>query len=206
MHKKILALLLLLALLVPVSIGARSLVNVSLGFGAAYYPEEGVDFSNGLENPDNWLFHGELSARLAFLQAQALVFPIQSDEGGQGILLVGMGSLSLPIIGSLLSLELGGGVGLTYVPTTSTDSRPYYILADHTEADASAMSFGDALWRSPLYLQAGLASELGPIGIRLRYLMASKATLSSLVETKEWWSMFNLETGAVSLVLSLKMF
>lgn len=206
MRKKVLAVLVLLCILIPASVGARSLVNVSLGFGASYLPTDDVEFSQGLSNPDNWCFHGEVTARLAFLQAQALVFPMECPEGNQGILLVGMGSLSLPMAGSLLSLEVGGGVGLTYIPSNSEATRPSYILADGTSKDVSAMPFGEALLNSPIYLQAGVASELGPVSVRLRYLMSTRTSIQDVFGEKGWWSIFNTDTGALSLVLSLKMF
>lgn len=198
--------LILLCVLIPVSVGARSLVHVSLGFGASYLPEEGIDFSEGLAKADNWHFHGEITARLAFIQAQALVFPMQCPEGNQGILLVGMGALSLPMAGSLLSLEVGGGLGLTYIPSTSTQTRPSYILADGAQVDVTDLSFGEVLYNSPIYLQAGVATELGPVALRLRYLMTTRTALKDVVGEKGWWSMFNVESGALSLVLSLKMF
>jgi hypothetical protein len=91
MRNKSLAVLVILCLLLPVSVGARSLLNVSLGFGAAYSPDEETEFSLGMEDPNNWLFGGEVSARLAFLQAQAMIFPIQCNEEETGILMIGLG-------------------------------------------------------------------------------------------------------------------
>jgi len=198
--------LVLLCVLIPASLGARSLASVSLGFGASYLPDDDLEFSQGLSDPDNWCFHGELSARFTVLQAQALIFPMQCEAGNQGILLIGMGSLSLPMVGSLLSLELGGGVGLTYVPSSSDDVHPSYILGGGDQVEASSISFGDALYQSPIYLQAALASELGPVGLRLRYLMKTKTSCADVVGDGGIWSIFNVDSGALSLVLSLKMF
>ncbi len=53
MRNKSLAVLVILCLLLPVSVGARSLLNVSLGFGAAYSPDEETEFSVGMEDPNN---------------------------------------------------------------------------------------------------------------------------------------------------------
>ncbi len=206
MRKRVLAIVVLLCILIPASVGARSLGTVSLGFGASYLPDDDVEFSQGLSDPDNWCFHGEISARLSVLQAQALIFPMQCEAGNQGILLIGMGSLSLPMVGSLLSLELGGGVGLTYIPSSSDDVHPSYVLGSGDQVDTDAMTFGDALYQSPLYLQAALASELGPVGLRLRYLMKTRTTLADVFGEKGGWSIFNVDSGALSLVLSLKMF
>lgn len=206
MRKKVLLLLLILVCSIPFTLGARNLFNVSLGFGAAYYPDEEGFFGPSIQDADNWRFHGELSARFWILQANALVFPVQCDNGGQGVLMVGMGTLSLPVIGSFFSLELGGGVGATYIPASSDASASYYVLADGQQAAANEIPFGDALWRSPIYLHAGLASELGPIGLRLRYLSASKASLHTVFGENAWWDIFNTESGALSLVLSLRMF
>lgn len=206
MRKKVTSLLIIICLMVPVSVGARSLLNVSLGFGAAYSPVEPMDFSIGMYDPDNYLFSGELSARLAFLQAQALVFPMSCADDEPGVLLVGLSSVSLPILGSLLSLEVGGGVGVTYIPTSEEISRSYYELADGSKADAQQKSFGDAVWASPFYFQVGLGMELGSIGLRLRYLMESSASVGSVFNSDTWWSVFAVEKGMLSLALSLKMF
>ncbi|MGE4584216.1 MAG: hypothetical protein AB7C91_06170 [Sphaerochaeta sp.] len=206
MQKKFLALVAVVSLLLPVSVGARSLVNVSLGFGAAYSPAEPTEFSLGIQDPDNWLFGGEVSARLAFVQAQAMVFPMVCENDGQGVLLIGMGSLNLPILGSLLSLEMGAGASVTYIPSESSNARAYYQLSNGNTVDAQHKSFGEAMLDSPVYLQAGLASELGPIGISLRYLMESQTTLGAVLENNAWWSAFAVEKGTLSLALALKMF
>ncbi|MDX9824089.1 MAG: hypothetical protein RBU26_04025 [Sphaerochaeta sp.] len=206
MRNKSLAVLVILCLLLPVSVGARSLLNVSLGFGAAYSPDEETEFSLGMEDPNNWLFGGEVSARLAFLQAQAMIFPIQCNEEETGILMIGIGSLSLPILGPLLSLELGAGVGVTYVPTNSTVSKSYYALAQGAKADAEDVTFGEAVWKSPVYLQAGLGTEVGPITVKLRYLMESQKTVGSALASDAWWGAFALEKRTLSLALALKMF
>ncbi|NLE15555.1 MAG: hypothetical protein GX626_06750 [Spirochaetales bacterium] len=208
MRNKSLAVLVILCLLLPVSVGARSLLNVSLGFGAAYSPDEETEFSLGMEDPNNWLFGGEISARLAFLQAQAMIFPIQcnDEENSSGVLMIGMGSMSLPILGSLLSLELGAGVGVTYVPTNSTGSKSYYALPQGAKADSEDVTFGEAVWKSPVYLQAGFGTEVGPIGVKLRYLMESKQTVGSVLASHAWWGAFDLEKGTLSLALALKMF
>ena len=205
MQKRLPTLLVIILLLLPVSVGARSLVNVSLGFGATYSPQEDQAFDLGLQDPDNWLIGGELSARLAFVQANAMVLPIECGTSS-GVLMLGMGSLSLPVIGSLVSLEVGGGVGVTYVPSNADSSRSYYELADETQADASQMSFTDAVRESPMYLQVGLGSELGPIGVKIRYLMESQATLGSVMKDNAWWSAFALKKQSLSLALALKMF
>ncbi len=206
MRNKSLAVLVILCVLLPVSVGARSLVNVSLGFGAAYSPDEGTEFSLGMENPDNWLFGGEISARFAFIQAQAMIFPIECTEDESGVLMIGMGSLSLPIVGSLIALELGAGVGVTYVPTNTADSRAYYALPHGAKADADDITFSEAVWESPVYLQAGIGTEIGPIGVKLRYLMESKKTVGSVLASDAWWGAFALEKGTLSLALALKMF
>jgi hypothetical protein len=206
MQKRVLAVLVLLCLFIPATVGARSLVNVSLGFGASYSPGEEIDLSQGMADPNNWLFNGEISARLAFLQAQALVFPIECEDNGQGIRLVGLGALSLPVVGSLLSVEIGGGVSVIYVPSNGEETQPYYILADGSKAKSVDTSFGEAVWESPIYLQAGLATEMGPVGVRLRYLIETRARVKDIVDGSRWYHMFNVETGALSLVLSLKMF
>lgn len=205
MRKRLPTLLVIILLLLPASVGARSLVNVSLGFGATYTPQEDQEFDLGLQDPDNWLIGGELTARLAFVQAHAMVLPIECDSSS-GVLMLGMGSLSLPVIDSLLALEVGGGVGITYVPSSTATPRAYYEYADGTQSDASQVSFADAVLESPMYLQVGLASEFGPIGMKIRYLMESEVTLGSVIQDNAWWSAFALKKQSLSLALALKMF
>lgn len=205
MRNKSLVVLVILCLLLPVSVGARSLLNVSLGFGAAYRPDETQEFSLGMQDPDNWLFGGEISARLLFLQAQAMVFPIECADADQGVLIIGLGSLSLPVLGSLLSLELGAGVGVTYVPSNTSDSRAYYAL-NGNKVDAQEKTFGEAVWDSPVYLQAGFGSEVGPVGVKLRYLMESETNVGSVLDSDAWWGAFAIKKGTLSLALALKMF
>ena len=205
MPKRLPTLLVIILLLLPASVGARSLVNVSLGFGATYAPQEDQEFDLGLQDPDNWLVGGELSARLAFVQANDMVLPIECGTSS-GVLMLGMGSLSLPVIGWLGALDVGGGGGVTYVPSKSESSRSYYELANKTQADASQMSFTDAVRESPMYLQVCLGSELGPFGVRIRYLMESQATLGTVMKDNAWWSVFDLKKQSLSLALALKMF
>jgi hypothetical protein len=193
--------------MVPSTVGARSLLNVSLGFGATYSPKELDDISLGFQDPDNWLFSGELSARFAFLQGQAMVYPITcSNDTQQGVLLVGMGSMSLPVLGSLLALEFGAGPSVTYMPTSSSNSRSQYELANGVCADTEEKTFTEAMFASPVYLQIGLGSEVGPVGLRIRWLMESSATLGSVFTSSEWWGMFAIDKASLSLALSLKMF
>ena len=51
MRKRVLAMLVLLCVLIPASLGARSLASVSLGFGASYLPDDDLEFSQGLSDP-----------------------------------------------------------------------------------------------------------------------------------------------------------
>lgn len=206
MRKSSLILIFIMILMVPSAIGARSLLNVSLGFGATYSPEEAGDISLGFKDPDNWMFSGELSARLAFLQGQAMVYPITCSDDAQGVLLIGMGSVSLPVLGSVLALEFGAGPSVTYMPTSSSSQRSFYELADGERADAEEKTFSEAMFESPVYLQIGLGSEVGPLGLRARILMESKATLGSVVNTSQWWGIFAVDKASLSLALALKMF
>jgi hypothetical protein len=205
MHKSTFMLILIMILVVPFAIGARSLLNVSLGFGATYSPEEASDFTLGFKDPDNWMFSGELSARFAFLQGQAMVYPITCSDDAQGVLLIGMGSMSLPVLGSLLALEFGAGPSVTYMPTSSSSSRSYYELANGV-VPAGEKTFTEAMFASPVYLQIGLGSEVGPVSIRARWLMESEVTLDSLFNSSEWWGMFAVNKASLSLALALKMF
>lgn len=207
MHKSTAILILIIILMVPSTVGARSLLNVSLGFGATYSPKELDDISLGFQDPDNWMFSGELSARFAFLQGQAMVYPITCSNEEQGVLLVGMGSMSLPVLGSLLALEFGAGPSVTYMPTSSSSPRSsYYELANEVYADTEEKTFTEAMFASPVYLQIGLGSEVGPVGLRIRWLMESSSTLGSVFTSSEWWGMFAIDKASLSLALSLKMF
>lgn len=205
MRIKVKTILVIILVMLPSVLGARSLVNVSLGFGASYTPQAGIDYTTGMQDSDNWMFSGELSARFAFVQGQAMVFPLQCEDNGQGVLLIGMGSLNLPIIGSLF-LEAGLGASTIYVPQNGSNARSYYVQAGGQKGYSDEIAFTDALLNSPVYLEAGLGSEFGPVGIRLRYLMQSSLDLQSFVDSPNWWGVFAIEKGTLSLALALKMF
>lgn len=205
MKKKFLVVLLVI-LVLPAFLSARSLLDVSLGFGGTFTTPSGSSFSEGIKNPENWRFGGEVAARLSVLQAQAMAFPIECTDGGQGVLLHGFASLNVPIVGSLLFLELGLGPSVTYVPSTGSDSVAYYILKDNVREEASSLTFTDALMRSPLYLQLGLGVQLGKVGIRVRYLFESDSTMGDFLETKSPIDLFQVNSPSLSLALSLKMF
>lgn len=205
MKKKFLAVLLVI-LALPAILSARSLLDVSLGFGGAFTNPSGSSFSEGIKDPANWKFGGEVAVRLTVLQAQAMAFPIECDDNGQGVLLLGFASLNAPIVGSLLFLELGMGPSVTYVPSTKTNGGAYYVLQDDPKAEASATTFTDALLNSPVYMQLGLGLEIGKVGVRVRYLFESDSTLKGFMETKSPMDLFQLKSGSLSLALSLKMF
>ena len=204
MKKKFLAVLLVI-LALPALLSARSLLDVSLGFGGSFTNPSESSFYDDIKSPENWMFGGEVAVRLTVLQAQAMAFPIECDDNGQGVLLLSFASLNVPIVGSLLFLELGMGPSVLYVPSTKTDDA-YYVLKDDPKASASEITFTDALMHSPLYLQLGLGVGLGKVGLRVRYLFESDSTLKSFIETKSPMDLFNLNSGSLSLALSLKMF
>ncbi|MBI9094559.1 MAG: hypothetical protein JEY71_06735 [Sphaerochaeta sp.] len=205
MKKKFLAVLLLI-LALPAFLSARSLLDVSLGFGGSFTNPSGSSFSESIKDPVNWKFGGEVAVRLTVLQAQAMAFPMECANNGQGVLLLGFASLNVPIVGSLLFLELGMGPSVLYVPETKTNDSAYYMLKDDTKAEASAITFTDALMESPLYLQLGLGLEIGKVGMRVRYLFESDSTMENFIETRSPMDLFNLNSGSLSLALSLKMF
>jgi len=205
MKKKFLGILLVI-LLLPAFLSARSLLDVSLGFGGSFTNREGMSYSEGIKDPKNWMFGGEVAVRITVLQAQAMAFPIECDDNGQGVLLLGFGSLNLPVVGSLLFLELGLGPSVTYVPSTKENGGAYYILADDSDPLASDITFTDALLRSPLYLQLGLGVEIGKVGVRVRYLFESESTMQSFIKTRSPMDLFQLNSDSLSLALSLRMF
>ena len=204
MKKKFLAVLLVI-LALPALLSARSLLDVSLGFGGAFSNPNGSTLTEGIKNPENWMFGGEVAVRFTVLQAQAMAFPTECDDTGDGVLLLGFASLNVPIVGSLLFLELGLGPSVLYVPSTK-DNDAYYVLKETPKKPASEITFTGALMESPLYLQLGLGVGLGKVGLRVRYLFESGSTLRSFVETKSPMDLFQLNRGYLSLVLSLKMF
>jgi len=203
MKKKFLAVMLVI-LALPAILSARSLLDVSLGFGGSYTKPEGISFSEGIKDPSNWMFGGEVAVRLTVLQAQAMAFPIECSYAGQGVLLLGFASLNVPIVGSLLFLELGMGPSVKYVPSTKTNDA-YYVLPDD-QVDATEITFTNAVMNSPLYLQLGLGVGLGKVGVRVRYLLESNSTLENFIETRSPMDLFQLNSGSLSLALSLKMF
>jgi hypothetical protein len=205
MNKRILAVM-VLCFIIPFSMSARSLYDVSLGFGGSYSPSEDSDYFDQMTDPSNWNFGAELSVRVAFLQAQTLVFPLQCSDGGQGALLLGMAGLNTPLLGNLLQLELGVGASVIYVLSDDDDGTSYYELADKSSASTSDTGFFEAVSDSPIYLMAGLGTQIGAVGIHARYLMESNATINSLSASQSWWKVFNIEESTLSLALTLKMF
>lgn len=205
MKKKFLGILLVI-LLLPAFLSARSLLDVSLGFGGSFTNREGMSFSEGIKDPKNWMFGGEVAVRITVLQAQAMAFPIECDDNGQGVLLLGFGSLNLPVVGSLLFLELGLGPSVTYVPSTKTNGGAYYVLPDDPKKDASEITFTDALLQSPMYVQLGLGVEIGKVGVRVRYFFESASSLQNIMDTRSPMELFQLNSGSLSLALSLRMF
>ena len=205
MKKKFLAVLLVI-LALPAVLSARSLLDVSLGFGGSFTNPDDISWSDGIKDPSNWMFGGEVAVRLTVLQAQAMAFPIECDDAGQGVLLLGFASLNVPIVGSLLFLELGMGPSVTYVPSTTTNGGAYYVLEDDTKPLASTITFTDAVMESPLYLQLGLGVGLGKVGLRVRYMFRSDSTLEDFIETRSAMDLFQLNSASLSLALSLKMF
>lgn len=203
MKKRFLAVLLVIFTL-PALLSARSLLDVSLGFGGAFANKGGSSFSEGIKNPENWMFGGEVAVRLTVLQAQAMAFPINCKDNGQGVLLLGFASLNVPIVGSLLFLELGLGPSVLYVPSAKGNDA-YYVLKDGN-SPASEITFIDALMKSPLYMQLGLGVGLGKVGVKVRYLIESGSTMEDFMESKSPMGLFQSKNGYLSLALSLKMF
>ncbi len=204
-NKFLVVLLVILAL--PALLSARSFLDLSIGFGGTYSKPSEISFSEGIKNPKNWMFGGEVGLRLTVLQAQAMAFPVECPDNGQGVLLLGLGSLNVPILGSLLFLELGMGPSVTYVPSTIENGGAYYLLnGNDNKPKANEITFTDALMQSPMYLQLGLGIEIKKVGLRARYLFKSESTLENLIETRSPLELFQLNSGSLSLALSLKMF
>lgn len=205
MKRRFLAIILIICAF-PAFLSARSPIDLSLGFGGTFTNQQDVSFSEGIQNPENWMFGGEVAVRLSFLQAQAMAFPMECEDNGQGVLLLGFASLNLPVVGSLLFLELGVGPSVTYVPSTKDNGGAYYILKDGSTPSAYELPFLEAVKKSPLYVQFGLGVGLGKVDLRVRYFLQSMATLQSFSESWSPLDLFQLQSGSLSLALSLKMF
>ncbi|AEV29014.1 hypothetical protein SpiGrapes_1197 [Sphaerochaeta pleomorpha str. Grapes] len=204
--KKRALVILAICLIVPFSLSARSFYDVSLGFGGAYSPSDDSGYFSQMSNGENWKFGGELLVRMSFLQAQVFVFPSQCSDEGQGALLIGMAGINTPLVGDLLHLELGFGASIMYVLSGEDNRTSYYELADKSPASTSSTGVFEATMQSPVYLMAGVATELGSVGFHVRYLMESAATLETVADSQSWWKMFQLKDSTLSLALSLKMF
>lgn len=184
---------------------ARSAYSLSLGFGATYCPPEKGDFSSGMEDSRNWILSGELNGRLFFLQAQAAVMLTKSEEDTQALKAIALAGVNLPVVGSWMVMELGAGVGLTYVPQNPGVENAYYALFGGRKAEVEEISFPDAVLQSPIHLQMGLGTDFGPLGLRARYLFESNQTIGSMLENGRWWEMFVSHGGCFSLAVLLKM-
>jgi hypothetical protein len=143
---------------------------------------------------------------LSFLQAQFFVFPSQCSDEGQGALLIGMAGVNTPLVGDLLHLELGIGASVMYVISADDSRTSYFELADTSSVSTSSTGVFEAAMESPVYLMAGVGSELGAVGFHVRYLIESAATLGTVTDSQSWWKMFPLKDSTLSLALSLKMF
>jgi len=197
----------ILAILIFLSspLTARSFYNLSLGFGATYCPPEQEDFSSGMGDSQNWILSGELNGRLFFLQAQATVMLTESEEDTQAIKAIALAGLNLPVVGSWIVMELSGGVGVTYVPQNPGVEKPYYALLDGEKAGIEEIAFLDAVLGSPIYLQMGIGTDFGPVGLRVRYLLESNQTIRSVMAKGRWWEIFVPNSGCLSLAVLLKM-
>jgi hypothetical protein len=205
MKKRILAIF-AFCIICSFTLGARSLYDVSLGFGGSYAPSSDSDFFSGMDDVSNWRFGADLSLRIAILQAQMMVFPVECDDGDQGALLLGFAGINTPIAGNLLQLELGIGTGIMYVVPEDSSDETYFELADNSTVSTSDTNLLEAAVESPLYLMAGIGTELGSVGFHVQYLMESTATLEDISETGAWWTVFDRSSSTVFLALSLKMF
>ena len=158
-----------------------------------------------MADSQNWILSGELNARFLFLQAQTALVLSKSIEDAQAIKFIGLAGLNLPVIGSVVVLELGGGVGLTYVPQNPGVEKPYYALSGGENVPVEDISFLDAVLQSPIYLQTGIGVDLGPLGLRARYMLESNQTIESVMDKGQWWEIFVPNNGCLSLAVLLKM-
>lgn len=194
-----------LLLCLSLSLSARAMSSVSLGFGATYLPPMDESFSSGMEDSRNWILSGELNGRFLFLQTQGMVLLTKSEEETLAVQMIGLAGLNLPIVGSWLLVEISGGVGLRYVPKNQGVDYPYYVLSGGEKAAADELSFLDAVLQSPIYLQMGIGADLGPLGLRARYLIETNQTIEQVIEKGQWWEIFVPNTGCLSLAVLLKM-
>ncbi|WP_320128122.1 hypothetical protein [uncultured Sphaerochaeta sp.] len=205
MKKRILAVLVFCSI-VSFSLNARSLYDVSLGFGAAYSGSWGSGYFDEMSDTTNWTVGGELSVRVGFLQTQAMIFPVQCGATGEGALLIGFAGINTPILGNLLHFEFGLGASAMYVLADNGGTTSHYKLADESVSSTADITFWEAVQQSPMYVMVGFGTDFGSVGIRVRYLMESSLTLNDFLDSPAKWNVFIIQKNTLSLALSLKMF
>ena len=79
--------------------------------------------------------------------------------------------------------------------------KPYYaLLTGESGIRNRLMRF-----LKSIYLQMGIGTDFGPVGLRARYLLESNQTIRSVMAKGRWWEIFVPNSGCLSLAVLLKM-
>ncbi|MFA7370969.1 MAG: hypothetical protein WCY78_03465 [Sphaerochaetaceae bacterium] len=193
---------LLLVLLIPMVIGARSLGEVDLGLSGIYHTQEDEsfnDFFEGMADGKNWTIGINLNARLYLFNLSFMaMIPNGSQTNGQKLDLLSTLSVDIPLVTDLLYFNLGGGL--------TTD----FIFGDE-ESEASILghpideiTFSDLVMDSPIHFRYGLDLLIGSAKIGLFYLVNTRSSLSMLDERGGWSKLFS-SAGSSKLGLKLEL-
>ncbi len=204
MRKSLLYILLVL-LLIPPALGARSLFEMGLGISGIYDTNDSVDmerFLEGMANGENWTLGVGLNTRLSILDVSFLaMLPSGSIAGEQAMSLLSGIALQIPLVTDALYVGVGGGLTTIFsYAEGETEAR----IAGRA---VSEVTFGDVVVESPLHLRFGLDVLIGSAKVGFFYLVDTEATIGGFQEAGGWADLFQ-STGndKVGMMMQLALF
>ena len=203
-HTSLLFIMIIL-LLIPTGVGARSLFEVGLGLSGIYDtndPEDFDTFIQGMGNGENWTIGVGLNTRLAFLDLSFLaMLPNGNQEGSEALSLLSSVAFQVPLVTGSVYLNAGGGLTTDFTyPEDGSEAR---IIG----RSASEVTFRDVVVDSPLHLRFGLDVLFGSAKVGIYYLMDSMASVGRLGEPGGWVDLFrSAGNDKIGMMMQLALF
>lgn len=203
--RKSLLFILVLLMLVPVAIGARSLFEVGLGVSGIYDTNDSQDFDRFLEgmgSGENWTIGIALNTRLSVLDLSLMaMLPNGNQEGSEALSVLSSVSLQVPLVTDSVYVHVGGGLTTDFMyPEDGSEAR---IVG----RNASEVTFSDVIVDSPLHLRFGLDVLIGSSKVGFYYLMDSMASIREMGEPGGWANLFRSSgNDKVAMMLQLALF
>lgn len=204
MRKSLLCILLVL-LLIPSVLGARSLFEVGLGVSGIYDTNDSKDmerFLEGMANGENWTLGVGLNTRLSIVDVSFLaMLPSGSNDGEQAMSLLSGVALQIPLVTDALYVSVGGGL------TTIFSYAEGETEAKIAGRAVSEVTFSDVVVESPLHLRFSLDVLIGSAKVGFFYLVDTEATIGGFQEAGGWADLFK-STGneKVGMMMQLALF